>query len=89
MTSREVMLEKPTYYIKVWHDSEPEVFGIGECGLFPGLSCDDRPDYETRLSEACLSINDIAGGDTSLISDFPSIMFGVETALLDLENGGR
>lgn len=89
MTSREVMLEKPTYYIKVWHDSEPEVFGIGECGLFPGLSCDDRPDFETRLSEACRSINEIAGGDTALISDFPSIMFGVETALLDLENGGR
>ena len=89
MTSREVMLEKPTYFIKVWHEYSPENFGIGECGLFPGLSCDDRPDYETRLSEACRAINLIAGGDLTSLVDLPSIVFGIETALMDLKHGGR
>ncbi len=88
ITSREVMTEKPTYYIKVWHDSHPEVYGIGECGLFPGLSSDDRPGYEKRLAEVCQEIGFYSKEGCGSLRDWPSIVFGVETALLDLKNGG-
>ena len=27
--------------------------GIGECGLFRGLSCDDKTDYEEKLQWVC------------------------------------
>ena len=85
-TSREVMSQKETFFIKVWDDECPEVFGLGECALFRGLSSDDRPDFEAKLSEVCQSPGSYGKED---LKDFPSIVFGLETALLDLKNGGR
>lgn len=85
MTSRDTMTSKQTYFIKIWDDSRPDVFGLGECALFQGLGCDDRPDYEERLSDVCRRIDSF---DTYELVDFPSIIFGVETALSDLFNGG-
>ncbi|MDE6322893.1 MAG: o-succinylbenzoate synthase [Paramuribaculum sp.] len=85
-TSREVMSQKETFFIKVWDDDSPEVFGLGECALFRGLSCDDRSDYEAKLRAVCES-PDLFGKEE--LSDFPSILFGLETAMLDLRNGGH
>lgn len=84
-TSREVMTSKQTYFIKIWDDSEPHKFGLGECALFRGLSCDDVPDYEATLRTVCQDINEL---DAERLTDFPSIKFGVETAMQDLKNGG-
>ena len=56
-TSRGVLTEKETYFIKVYEPSTPEVFGIGECALFRGLSADDVPDYEQRLAALCQAIS--------------------------------
>lgn len=88
-TSRETMNTKCTYYIKVYDDQNPERFGIGECALFRGLSCDDRSDYEARLKEACRDIGKYTEGDTADLADFPSVRFGVETAVNDYLNGGE
>lgn len=85
-TSRETMHCKPTYFVKVWAEDSPEVYGIGECALFRGLSCDDTPDYEQRLLETCRNINSV---DSESLRNMPSILFGVETAILDLKNGGK
>lgn len=85
-TSREVMSRKLTYFVKVWDESNPERFGIGECALFKGLSCDDVPSYEEVLSQACMNINELDQDD---LKDYPSILFGIETALLDLKNGAN
>jgi len=41
-TSRGVLKQKITYYLKV---ESKDNWGIGECGLFKGLSADDVPDY--------------------------------------------
>ncbi len=84
-TSREVLTEKPTYFIKIFDESAPETFGIGECAVFKGLSFDDRPDYETKLAHVCDNINDITMDE---LREWPSILFGIETAMLDLKNGG-
>ena len=84
VTSRDSMRHKDTYYIKVWDDRTPDVFGIGEAGLFRGLSCDDRPGYEEKLAATCA---DPAGcGD---LSEWPSIRMGLHCAMLDLARGGR
>ena len=48
-TSRGVLTQKETYFLKVWDEHNPDCFGIGECALFKGLGADDRPDYEARF----------------------------------------
>ena len=60
--------------------------GIGETGLFRGLSIDDVDDYQDKLKWACKNIN---LGLTQLLSHFvnyPSIQFGLEQAFLSLES---
>ncbi len=84
ITSRATMLEKDTYFIKIWDNSFPQIYGIGECALFKGLGADDNPDYEQILSHICQDINNISPQDII----YSSIRFGVETALRDLRNGG-
>lgn len=77
------MRHKDTYLVRVWNDDAPEVYGLGECGLFAGLSAEDTPDYERRLDAAC---RDMANG---IGDDAPSsVRMGLETALADLGNGG-
>lgn len=88
-TSRETMRVKETFFVKVWDEHRPEIFGIGECPLFRGLSCDDRPDYEAVLHNICQQVDDFSSDLHHKLKDWPSIVFGLETALLDLKNGGR
>lgn len=85
-TSRAVMYDKETYFIRLWNESDPHVYGIGECALFRGLSADDVPDYENRLAEFCSDIN---SGKDFCLPECSSIRFGYETALKDLANGGK
>jgi o-succinylbenzoate synthase len=51
------------------------------------LSFDDKPNYESVLASVCERINDWDFLNDELNS-WPSIRFGIETALLDLKNGG-
>jgi o-succinylbenzoate synthase len=98
-TSRGVLTEKDTYFVKITNQSHPETYGLGECSPLKGLSIDDLPDYESYLSEICANISRIEQHPyawpmqkilTEYIGNpFPSIQFGFETALLDLQNGGR
>lgn len=85
-TSRGIMREKETYFIKVWEEETPEVFGLGECALFRGLSADDRPGYAEMLENVC---EHMAGVDLNALESWSSIRFGVEMALADLRNGGK
>ena len=83
-TSRGVLTEKHAWFIEVWNTANPEIKGIGECSIIPGLSPDfeNFETYEAKLEAVCQDLE-------SNLKDWPSIKFGVETALLDLENGGR
>lgn len=85
-TSRGIMKTKDTYFIKIWEESCPEIFGIGECALFKGLSAEDNENYETKLVELCQNIENGIPTDLSCHS---SILFGFETAILDFTNGGK
>ena len=96
-TSRGRMKDKTSWFVKVWNEESPDIFGIGECGPLPGLSIDDKPDYEEvlrttagRVGEIDLKSSNILGAISQIIPPgFPSIRFGVETAVLDLINGGN
>ena len=44
-TSRGVLYEKETYFLRLEDESAPGVYGIGECAVFRGLSADDVPEY--------------------------------------------
>src|ERR671912_600297 len=52
-TSRGVMRDKTSWFVKIYRDSDPSIFGIAECGPLPGLSVDAVPDFEDQLA-ACL-----------------------------------
>lgn len=98
-TSRGTMREKNSWFIILWDDHDPQVKGIGECAPLPGLSMDDHLNYDRLLAEM---LNCIEGREISALAadvhgfvqrnipqGFPSIIFGLETAILDLLNGGR
>lgn len=98
-TSRGILTEKPTYFIKIYDTDQPEVFGLGECGPLKGLSADDLPDFADILQRYCRAFNrldvELFSWNLNIIVDqlvgnqFPSIRFGFETALLDFLNGGK
>ena len=85
ITSRATMLEKETFFIKIHDIEDPNIFGIGECAIFRGLSSDDIPNFESILKTICDDINTINISDIK----YSSIRFGLETALADLKNGGK
>lgn len=86
-TSRESMMQRDTYFLRLWDDQNPDVVGVGECNLFRGLSADDRPDYEQRLQRLCEEVSELPAW-YSVVAGYSSIIFGLETALADLRNGG-
>ena len=64
--------------------------GWGECAPLPGLSCDalPDPDYEATLRKACRTMEESGDIPTGMLSDYPSILFGLETALQNFRSGG-
>lgn len=89
-TSRATMLDKETYFIRLYDSGCPNIFGLGECALFRGLSEEDTPDYTKHLSSLINAINNNEISlDVAAANAVSSIRFGLETAIADLHNGGR
>lgn len=84
-TSRGVLHEKKSWFIILEHNGFK---GIGECNPLKGLSIDDREGFEDKLIEVTTNI-DLYASDAYLLSEWPSIRFGLEMALKDLANGGK
>ena len=89
-TSRGVLTEKHAWFIYVWNVEDPSVKGTGECSIIQGLSPDfkDFESYESDVQNVVENINYFKKNIHELV-DKPSIYFGLETALLDLNNGGK
>ena len=84
-TSRGVLLHKPSSFLIL----EKEGFtGIGECSTIPDLSIDPADNYALRLDTLCQQLNDGIDPLTIDMEEYPSIVFGLETALLDLAAKG-
>lgn len=88
-TSRGILTTKDSWYLIVYDKKNPEVKGIGECSIIERLSIDDRPDFEDKLKEVTKKIDESDKWLQNGLEDFPSIRFGLEMAILDMQNGGR
>ena len=56
-TSREMLLEKDAYFIRLFETGKPEIIGLGECSLIPGLSPDNLESFESILRLKCIGLN--------------------------------
>ncbi len=75
---------------KIWlvHLSEGDKTGVGECAPLPDLSCDALPDetYEAKLHQFCQALCETGEIDDDALRPYPSMRFGLETALLSLQS---
>jgi o-succinylbenzoate synthase len=84
-TSRGVLLQKPSSFIILKKDG---FTGIGECSTIPDLSIDPQDSYADKLNELCKQLNEGVDFTNIDLEKYPSIAFGLETALLDLASKG-
>lgn len=98
-TSRGVMRTRDVFWIKVCRQGDLDQVGWGEAAPLAGLSPDFGPDFETLLAGILQEANartwdleeeSVLQQVKSLVPfSLPSLRFGLETALLDLANGGK
>ncbi len=86
-TSRGILHEKPSWFLYLIN-KENGNSGIGEISVVPDLSSDYTSDFEEKLNDVVNQINKHSLPDREFMQAFPSINFGIETALLDAANGG-
>ncbi|WP_027455752.1 o-succinylbenzoate synthase [Xylanibacter brevis] len=84
-TSRGVYTERKSWMVTI---SDGEASGVGECAPLPDLSCDALPDqqYEAALQQFCDQLASSMQIPYEEMRDYPSMLFGLETALLDMES---
>ena len=91
MTSRGTYTDRRIWIVTV---SDGVRQGVGECAPLPDLSCDydiyaDEPvaaaAYGARLRQWCDEVEATGRIDAEAMRPFPSMLFGLETALADLE----
>ena len=95
-TSRGVLTERDTYFIRISDPAQPGV-GVGEASPLKGLSIDDVPGFEDHLADVCRRFSALPASAwddphalAGLVGEaYPALRFGFETALLDLRHGGR
>jgi o-succinylbenzoate synthase len=87
-TSRGVYHVRDVHYLHITSELHPGVVGIGECAPLPKLSCDDIADYEAVLRRECSAVEEAGRIDLERLRRYPSMLFGLETALRHLERGG-
>ncbi len=98
-TSRGVLKEKTTWFVKIRREDRPEIFGLGECGPLPNLSPDHKPYLSGCIKKALQKIAEwpaipdpghIGEMVGSIVPSYlPALSFAIETALLDLNFGGK
>lgn len=85
-TSRGVYTERKIWLVTM---TDGEHTGVGECAPLPLLSCDDIPNYTEMLRCFCDIVEQTDEIPYEDLRDYPSMLFGLETALLDLRNGAK
>ncbi len=88
-TSRGILHTKPSWFIRIWEDKKPQKQGVGECSIIPNLSFDNTESLEEKIQEVCENISDYFYWLNGGLKDYPALQFAVETALLDLQKGGK
>jgi o-succinylbenzoate synthase len=101
-TSRGILTEKKTWFIRLTHSDFPDREGWGECGPLPGLSPENLSSFEKDLSELSSWLLPRLNMEHRIWENLsprwmeewkgpwlPSAWFGWETAWLDWVNGGQ
>ncbi|MBR2291011.1 MAG: o-succinylbenzoate synthase [Prevotella sp.] len=81
-TSRGVYTERKSWLVYL---SDGQQTGVGECAPLLNLSCDDIPNYPTVLAQSCADLCQTGEINYDALRDYPSMLFGLETALLSLQ----
>ena len=82
-TSRGVLKTKETWFLTLENDGK---IGVGECGLFRGLSHDDVPGFEAKCQWVADHIHLGLERLLTELMDFPSLQFGLEQAFLSFQS---
>ena len=87
-TSRGVYTTRKIWLVRL---SDGEREGVGECAPLPDLSCDAMGDEEYRsiLNKVCEEFCQRQELDNDSWRQYPSMLFGQETAWLNMTNGDR
>ena len=85
-TSRGIYTTRKLWYIHI-SDTATGQYGVGECAPLPALSCDDIPNYEEVLARHCRETEVTGTLDYNSLRPYPSMLFGLETALQHLHSG--
>lgn len=97
-TSRGSLTTHTAYYLQLFMAENPERIGWGEAAPLAGLSVDFRPGFEDKIIAFCQNFNDLnlTGFQEAKtwikeqqLETWPALKFGLETALLDYEKGGK
>lgn len=85
-TSRGVYTERRIWLVTV---DDGNKTGVGECAPLPDLSCDAMPPYiyNNVLSRFCKEVAETGQIPFEAMRPYPSMLFGMETALTALESG--
>lgn len=86
-TSRGVYHNHKIWYVVIYSPSDPQHWGIGECAPLFDLSCDYSEDYQQTLEQFCKELEQNKMLDKEVLRPYPSILFGLETALRHYESG--
>jgi o-succinylbenzoate synthase len=88
-TSRGVYQIHKVWFVRIFDPDNVHHLGVGECAPLPDLSCDalPTPDYESILLQACRNLELSGRIDDEALRPYPSILFGLETAVRHFERG--
>jgi o-succinylbenzoate synthase len=85
-TSRGVYTERRIWLVRM---SDGSSVGMGECAPLPDLSCDALEPYiyNKVLGDFCRQVEQTGEIPYEDLCDYPSMLFGLETAMLNLRRG--
>lgn len=86
-TSRGVYTTRQIWLLHLTSSDFPDREGVGECAPLPDLSCDWSDDYGKRLRNVCDLVETTGTLDYNILRPYPSMLFGLESAMLNLERG--
>ena len=82
-TSRNVFITRGIFLITL-RNTQTGQEGIGEASPLSLLSVDDVPDYQVVLEKKLQEFCEVGSLDSLSLDSYPSIRFGIETALLNM-----
>lgn len=86
-TSRGIYTTRKSWFLKLTSPEMPDRCGVGECAPLPDLSCDFTPEYAKTLRALCDKFEQEGSIDYAVMRPYPSMLFGLETALAHFNAG--